>query len=50
MKANTDPAVPNALRDVWAWKDAVYRQTEKMTFTDTPYRPLIHALSSHPLS
>jgi hypothetical protein len=25
-----DPGVPKALRDVWAWKDAVYRQVKDL--------------------
>ena len=26
----TDPGVPKALRDVWAWKDAVYREVKDL--------------------
>ena len=25
---------PRSLRDVWAWKDAVYRDTKNMTFEE----------------
>ncbi len=35
MKAkNSSAAVPQPLREVWAWKDAVYRATEGMTTSD----------------
>ena len=31
MKAKSnDDAVPNSLREVWAWKDAVYHATEAL--------------------
>ena len=28
--SQTDAGVPKALRDVWAWKDAVYREVENL--------------------
>lgn len=32
MKAkNSDDTAPRPLREVWAWKDAVYKETEAMT-------------------
>ena len=35
MKAKSnDDAVPNSLREVWAWKDAVYHATEGMTTSE----------------
>ncbi len=35
MKAkNSIAAVPQPLREVWAWKDAVYRATEGMTTSE----------------
>lgn len=33
MKNNND-TVPHPLREVWEWKDAVYRTTEGMTTSD----------------
>jgi|GEM_PF-1261131 len=30
MKKSEKGRIPVALRDVWSWKEAVYRETEKM--------------------
>ncbi|MCX6996218.1 MAG: hypothetical protein NTV49_03830 [Kiritimatiellaeota bacterium] len=35
MKAKSEGFVPNALREVWAWKEAVYRETEGLGMSET---------------
>jgi len=34
MTTKSEAFVPNALREVWAWKEAVYRETEGMGLSD----------------
>lgn len=34
MKTMNSSVVPKALRDVWEWKEAVYRETEEMTMSE----------------
>jgi hypothetical protein len=34
MKAKNRGVLPKALREVWEWKDAVYRETEGMTTSE----------------
>ena len=35
MKATAESPVSKALRDVWAWKETVYRETENLTVAET---------------
>lgn len=41
MKPNEKSEIPAALREVWDWKEAVYRETEKMSTAEALER--IHA-------
>lgn len=34
MTAKSEAFAPNALREAWAWKEAVYRETEGMGLSD----------------
>ena len=34
MKRNKEEIVSSALRNVWSWKDAVFRETETMNTAD----------------